>query len=45
MTERIQKRQTDNFTFFLGTLTEEEQRYMDYFETDLEIDPEDEYED
>ena len=43
MTERIQKRQTDNFTFFHGNLTEEEARYMDYFETDLEEDPEDEF--
>jgi len=43
MTERIQKRETDNYTFFHGNQTEEEQRYMDYFETDLEEDPEDEY--
>ena len=43
MTERIQKRQTDNFTFFHGNLTEEEARYLDYFETDIEEDPEDEF--
>ena len=43
MTERIQTRETDNFTFFSGNLTEEEARYCDYFETDLEEDPEDEY--
>ena len=43
MTERIQKRQTDNFAFFHGNLTEEEARYLDYFETDIEEDPEDEY--
>lgn len=34
---------TDNYTFFFGNLTEEEQQYRDYFETDIENDPEDEY--
>lgn len=27
----------------MGGLTEEEQRYRDYFETDFEMDPDDEY--
>lgn len=43
MTERRQKRETDSFTFFYGNLSEEEQQYLDYFETDNEEDPEDEY--
>ena len=43
MQERKKTRNTDNFTFFLGNMTEEEQQYRDYFETDLENDPEDEY--
>ena len=33
---------TCNYTYFTGSLTEEEQMYRDYFETDLEEDPEDE---
>lgn len=32
-----------NYTFFFGNLTEEEQQYRDYFETDLEVDPEDDW--
>jgi len=43
MLERKQKRVTENFTYFYQGLTEEEQQYRDYFETDLEADPEDEY--
>lgn len=43
MMERKKKRVTDNYTFFFGALTEEEQQYRDYFETDIEADPEDEY--
>ena len=43
MQERIRERTVDNYTFFFGNLTEEEQQYRDYFETDLENDPEDEY--
>lgn len=43
MTERTRERQVDNFAFFFGALTEEEQQYRDYFETDLENEPEDEY--
>ena len=43
MNDRIKERETDNFAFFYGDTTEEEQRYLDYFETDIEEDPEDEY--
>jgi hypothetical protein len=43
MQERMKKRWTDNYTYFLGALTEEEQQYKDYFESDIEEDPEDEY--
>ncbi len=46
MLERKKQRWTENFTYFFGGLTEEEQMYRDYFETDIEMDPEDaEYED
>lgn len=41
MLERKNQRQIENFTYFFGGLTEEEQQYRDYFETDLENDPED----
>ena len=40
MLERSRRRQVDNYTVFFGGLTEEEQRYRDYFETDLEAEPE-----
>lgn len=43
MLERKRERWVDNYTYFFGGLTEEEQMYRDYFETDLEIDPEDDY--
>ena len=43
MTDRSRVRTQDNFAFFTGNLTEEEQKYRDYFETDLENDPEDEF--
>ena len=43
MLERKQKRVTENFTYFYQGLTEEEQQYRDYFETDVEADPEDEH--
>ena len=43
MKDRIKNRQIDNYTYFLGNLTEEEQQYRDYFETDLEEDPDDEF--
>lgn len=42
MLERKRDRWTDNYTYFFGGLTEEEQMYRDYFQTDLEEDPEDE---
>lgn len=41
MMDRKRERWTENYTYFFGGLTEEEQMYRDYFETDLEIDPED----
>lgn len=43
MLDRKRKRQVENFTYFMGGLTEEEAQYKDYFETDLENDPEDDY--
>ena len=43
MQDRMNKRWTQNYTYFMGGLTEEEQRYRDYFETDFEMDPDDEY--
>ena len=43
MTDRARERTIDNYAFFFGTMTEEEQKYRDYFETDLENDPEDEF--
>ena len=39
--ERKKQRWVDNYTYFFGNVTEEEQQYRDYFETDLEEDPED----
>ena len=36
MLERKRERWTENYTYFFGGLTEEEQQYRDYFETDLE---------
>jgi hypothetical protein len=42
MLARKRDRWTDNYTYFFGGLTEEEQMYRDYFETDLEQDPENE---
>lgn len=43
MLERKRKRQVENFTYFFGNMTEEEAQYRDYFETDCENDPEDEF--
>ncbi len=40
MRERAQDRWSTNYTFFLGGLSEEEIKYRDYFETDLEKMPE-----
>jgi hypothetical protein len=42
MTERKNKRWLDHYTYFFGGLSEEEQMYRDYFQTDLEEYPEDE---
>ena len=43
MLERKNERWTKNYTYFFGNLTEEEQQYRDYFETDIEQDPEDDF--
>lgn len=43
MLERKRQRWTENYTYFFGGLTEEEQLYRDYFQSDLERDPEDDY--
>jgi hypothetical protein len=43
MLDRKRERWTENYTYFFGGLTEGEQNYRDYFETDLEEDPEDAY--
>lgn len=43
MLDRKRERWTENYTYFFGGLTEEEQLYRDYFETDLENEPEDSY--
>jgi hypothetical protein len=40
MKERATDRWANNYTFFVGGLTEEEAKYQDYFETDLEKNPE-----
>jgi len=42
MKDRASERWESNYSFFYGGLTEEEQKYKDYFETDLENYPEDE---
>ena len=43
LADRRRERTVDNYAFFFGNMTEEEQQYMDYFETDLENDPDDEF--
>lgn len=43
MLDRKRERWTANYTYFFGGLTEEEQMYRDYFETDIEADPENDY--
>lgn len=43
MLDGKRERWTDNYTFFFGGLTEEEQSYRDYFKTDYEMDPDDEH--
>lgn len=42
MQAAISNRWDNNYSFFYGELTEEEQRYRDYYQTDLEKYPEDE---
>jgi len=42
MVARRNVRLVENYTYYFGGLTEEEQQYRDYYETDLEEDPEDE---
>lgn len=44
MVERKKDRWLDNYAYFFGGLNEEEQMYRDYFETDIEMYPEDEAE-
>jgi len=43
MNDRKKTRWVDNYTYFFGGLTAEEQQYRDYFQTDLENDPEDDF--
>lgn len=43
MLDKKNERWSQNYTYFFGGLTEEEQQYRDYFETELEMDPEDDY--
>jgi hypothetical protein len=43
MLDKKRERWTKNYTYFFGELTEEEQQYRDYFQSELEINPEDEY--
>lgn len=38
MLERKSERENDNYTYFFGGLTEEEQMYRDYYESDIEDD-------
>lgn len=40
MLERKTKRWLNSYSYFFGGLSEEEQQYRDYFETDLEQNPE-----
>lgn len=43
MLDGKRERWTDNYTFFFGGLTEEEQSYRDYFKTDYEQDSDNEF--
>lgn len=43
MLQRQHERLNENYTFYNGGLTEQEQMYRDYFESDLEDYPEDNY--
>lgn len=42
MLDRANQRWDSNYAFYTGSLTEEEQKYRDYYETELEAYPEDE---
>lgn len=42
MKERAEFRLRDSYTIYFGGMTEKEARYRDYFETDLEVNPENE---
>lgn len=42
MLQQSSSRWSSDYTFFLGGLTEEEQRYRDYYQTDLELEPDNE---
>lgn len=41
--DKKRERWITNYTFFFGNLTEQEQQYRDYFETEIEDDPEDDW--
>jgi hypothetical protein len=43
MLERKRDRWTTHYTYFLGGLTEEEQMYRDYYESEIELDEEDDH--
>merc|ERR1719230_1008737 len=43
MLERKNERWTRNYTYFFGSLTEEEMQYRDYYETDVEQNDEDDF--
>lgn len=42
MKDRAIGRWDNHYSYFFGGLTEEEQKYRDYYETDQEMDPQDE---
>lgn len=42
MLELKRERLTKNYTYYFGNLTEEEQMFRDYYQTELEEDPDDE---
>jgi hypothetical protein len=42
MTARRNQRLVENYTYYFGGQSEEELQYRDYYETDIENDPEDE---
>ena len=41
MLSKKNERWNQNYTYFFGNLTEEEQQFRDYFESDMEIQLED----